>query len=74
MQGHQTLEFCSDLITVMTIKGARSEDLESVIRYSMAVIDSKKKDVDLGKAVIEFGIENLANKYFQNYPRRKYNV
>lgn len=74
MSGHHTLEFCSDLITAMTLRNAPSEDLESAIRYSMAVIDAKKKNVNLEKAFSEYGVKTLCERYLFNNLRRKYNV
>ena len=53
----------SDLITNMTVRGATLPELKRVIDYSMDVIDSRKRNIDLSISEVKHGISELRNKY-----------
>lgn len=53
----------SDLITSMTVRGATLPELKRAIDYSMDVIDSGKRNIDLSISEVKHGISELRNKY-----------
>lgn len=53
----------SNLITDMTIKGAKSDELARAIRHSMVVIDSEKHNLDFKLSERDNGIRSLKEKY-----------
>ena len=53
----------SNLITDMTIQGAKPEELARAVRYSMTVIDADKHNLDWQRSYIENDIEGLKMKY-----------
>ncbi|MFR0889364.1 MAG: helix-turn-helix domain-containing protein [Clostridium sp.] len=53
----------SNLITDMTLKGAKSEELAAAVRHSMVVIDAEKHKLDYKKSYIDNNIEALKRKY-----------
>lgn len=53
----------SNLITDMTIKGAKPEELERAIKYSMVVIDAEKHGLNWRLAEEQLGIDSLKEKY-----------
>lgn len=53
----------SNLITDMTLQGARSDEKARAIRHSMVVIDSEKHNLDYRQSAIDNGIRNLKEKY-----------
>lgn len=53
----------SNLITDMTIQGAKSEELERAIKYSMVVIDAEKHVLNWKLAEEQLGINALKQRY-----------
>lgn len=53
----------SNLITDMTLKGAKSDELAAAVRHSMVVIDAEKHKLDYKKSYIDNNIEALKRKY-----------
>ncbi len=53
----------SNLITDMTIKGARPEEIAQAVRHSMVVIDAVKHELDHKRSYIENGIPALKARY-----------
>jgi hypothetical protein len=53
----------SNLITDMTIKGAKSDEIARAIRHSMVVIDSEKHNLDYKLSERDNGIRSLKEKY-----------
>lgn len=53
----------SNLITDMTLKGAKSHELAAAVRHSMVVIDAEKHKLDYKKSYIDNNIEALKRKY-----------
>lgn len=53
----------SNLITDMTLQGAKSDETARAIRHSMVVIDSEKHHLDYKQSEIDNGIRNLKEKY-----------
>lgn len=53
----------SNLITDMTIRGARTEELARAIRHSMVVIDAEKHGLDWKQSEKDNGISVLKEKY-----------
>jgi hypothetical protein len=55
----------SNLITDMTIHGAKSDELARAVRHSMVVIDSEKHGLDFVQSEKDNGILSLKEKYQQ---------
>jgi DNA-binding CsgD family transcriptional regulator len=53
----------SNLITDMTIKGARSDELAAAVRHSMVVIDAEKHNLNYRQSYVDNGIASLKDKY-----------
>lgn len=53
----------SNLITDMTIQGARPDELAAAVRHSMVVIDANKHKLNYRQSAIDNGILNLKKKY-----------
>ena len=53
----------SNLITDMTLKGAKPDEIARATRYSMTVIDAKKHKLDYTRSYRENGIAALKDKY-----------
>jgi hypothetical protein len=53
----------SNLITDMTIHGAKSDELARAVRHSMVVIDSEKHELDYRQSEKDNGIASLKEKY-----------
>lgn len=53
----------SNLITDMTIKGAKPEEIAKAVKHSMVVIDAEKHELNYEKSYIENGIKALKMKY-----------
>lgn len=53
----------SNLITDMTLKGAKEEHLVRAIKYSMTVIDAPKHELDYKRCYKEQGIDELKRLY-----------
>ena len=53
----------SNLITDMTIFGARPDEVAAAVRHSMVVIDSEKKHLDVQGSYEANGIAHLKEKY-----------
>ncbi len=53
----------SNLITDMTIKGAKPEEIERAVRYSMTVIDAEKHNLDWKRCALDNDIDGLKKKY-----------
>ena len=53
----------SNLITDMTIKGARMDEIAKAVRHSMVVIDAEKHKLDYKQSEIDNNISALKKKY-----------
>jgi DNA-binding CsgD family transcriptional regulator len=53
----------SNLITDMTIKGAKPDELARAVRHSMVVIDAEKHNLNYRQSYIDNGIAALKEKY-----------
>ena len=53
----------SNLITDMTLQGAKPEELARAVRHSMVVIDAEKHELDYKRSEEENGIAALKKKY-----------
>jgi hypothetical protein len=53
----------SNLITDMTIKGAKPEEIAAAVRHSMVVIDAEKHVLNYKQSYIDNGIASLKEKY-----------
>ena len=53
----------ANLLTEMTLQGAPHDELERVIKHSMAVIDAEKYNRDWKRSEVENGIPQLMEKY-----------
>ena len=53
----------SNLITDMTIKNAKMDEIERAVKHSMCIIDAEKHNLDWKKSYAENGIAELKNKY-----------
>lgn len=53
----------SNLITDMTIRGAKPEEIAQAVRHSMVVIDSEKHSLDYRSSSRDNGIASLKEKY-----------
>lgn len=53
----------SNLITDMTLNGAKPDELARAVRHSMVVIDSEKHDLDYRRSEKDNRIEELKRKY-----------
>lgn len=53
----------SNLITDMTLKGAKPYEIERAVKHSMVVIDAEKHHLDYKKSEIDNGINELKKKY-----------
>jgi len=53
----------SNLITDMTIKGAKPDELARAVRHSMVVIDAEKHNLNYRQSYIDNGIASLKEKY-----------
>lgn len=56
----------TNLITDMTLKGAKPEELARAVRHSMVVIDSEKHKLNYKQSEIDNGIAALKDKYQNN--------
>lgn len=57
----------SNLITDMTLGGAKSDELAAAVRHSMVVIDAGKHKLDYKQSEIDNNITALKNKYQAKY-------
>lgn len=57
----------SNLITDMTMIGAKDEELVRAVKYSQTVIDADKHNLDWKRSYIENDIESLKKKYQVKY-------
>lgn len=53
----------SNLITDMTIRGAKPEELAAAVRHSMVVIDSEKHSLNYRQSYVDNGIASLKQRY-----------
>ncbi len=53
----------SNLITDMTLKGAKEDELARAVRHSMVVIDAEKHHLDYKQSELDNGIATLKKKY-----------
>lgn len=53
----------SNLITDMTLQGAKSDEIARAIRHSMVVIDSEKHNLNYKLSELDNGIRSLKEKY-----------
>lgn len=60
---NMAMGMATNLITDMTIKGAKEDELIRAVKYSMVVIDSKKHHLDYKQAAEDFRIRELKEKY-----------
>lgn len=64
MKNTQTeMGIISNLITDMTLKGAKPEELARAVKHSMVVIDAEKHKLDYKTSYLENNIEALKKKY-----------
>ena len=59
----------SNLITDMTIKGAKDDEIARAVKHSMVVIDAEKHHLDWQQSELDNGIAELKTKY-QGGPKR----
>lgn len=59
----------SNLITDMTIKGAKDDELERAVKHSMVIIDAEKHHLDWQQSALDNDIAALKTKY-QGGPKR----
>lgn len=57
----------SNLITDMTLKGAKKEELAKAVRHSMVVIDAEKHKLDYKQSEIDNDIATLKKRYQGDY-------
>ena len=62
----------SNLITDMTLKGAKDDELARAVRHSMVVIDAAKHKLDYKSSEKENNIAELRRKYQGHYEDGKY--
>ena len=53
----------SNLITDMTIRGAKPDEIARAVKHSMVVIDAEKHKLDYKKSEVDNGIAELKQKY-----------
>ena len=53
----------SNLITDMTLKGAKSDELARAVKHSMVVIDAEKHNLNWRQSYVDNGIAELKEKY-----------
>jgi biotin operon repressor/DNA-binding CsgD family transcriptional regulator len=56
----------SNLITDMTIRGAKNDEIARAVRHSMVVIDAEKHHLDYKRSAKQNGIQQLKQKYQPN--------
>lgn len=61
----------SNLITDMTLKKAKPEELIRATKHAMVVIDAEKHDLNWKQSYIDNGIEELKKKYQENPNSKK---
>lgn len=59
----------SNLITDMTLLGAKDDELARAVKHSMVVIDAGKHKLDYKRSEIENGIDQLKKKYQPGYDK-----
>ena len=59
----------SNLITDMTLAGAKNDELARAVRHSMVVIDAAKHKLDYKQSEIDNNIAELRNKYQLKYDK-----
>ena len=59
----------SNLITDMTLKGAKDDELARAVKHSMVVIDAEKHKLDYKKSEIDNDIASLKRKYQPKYDK-----
>lgn len=57
----------SNLITDMTLKGAKPEEIEMAVRHSMVVIDAEKHGLDYKRSEYDNKIKQLKKEYMGHY-------
>ena len=57
----------SNLITDMTLKGAKEEEIARAVRHSMVVIDAEKHKLDYKQSELDNHIDALKRKYQEHY-------
>ena len=62
----------SNLITDMTLKGAKSEELARAVRHSMVVIDAEKHKLDYKQSYLDNDIKSLKRIYQKHSDDDKY--
>ena len=62
----------SNLITDMTLKGAKDEEIVRAVKHSMVVIDAEKHSLDFRASEKDFGIQELRKKYQGRTENGKY--
>lgn len=66
-QTQKEMGMISNLITDMTLKGAKDEELVRAVKHSMVVIDANKHELDYKRSEVENGIAELRKKYQPKY-------
>lgn len=67
------IDSVSKLIVAMCRNGASVSELENIVKYSMVVIDAKKKQLDWKWAADDFLVQEMKDKYMQK-PAKKHMV
>lgn len=62
----------SNLITDMTLKGAKDDEIARAVKHSMVVIDAEKHSLDYKASEKDFGIQELKRKYQGREENGKY--
>src|SRR5262245_25731341 len=62
-QKQQEMGNVSNLITDMTIRGAKPDEIARAVRHSMVVIDAEKHELNYKQSEIDNGIASLKEKY-----------
>lgn len=62
-QTQREMGIISNLITDMTLKGAKQDEIAAAVRHSMVVIDAHKHKLDYQRSYKENGIEALKARY-----------
>ena len=57
----------SNLITDMTLKGAKEEEIARAVKHSMVVIDAEKHKLDYKQSEVDNHIDVLKRKYQEHY-------
>ena len=57
------LGHCSRLLKCMMRRGATEEEIVDIVKYSLVVLDAKKRQLDWMKAAEDFKVAEMTEKY-----------